>query len=155
MVSALALPEMGGIETHVHEVSTRLAHAEVDVTVLTTDRSGELPTEEESSGYRVRRWRAYPRSRDYCVTPGLARHLISEPYDVVHVQGIRTLLAPIALASAARSGASSVLTLHTGGNQSALRQSLRPIQFRLSAPLARRTAAIVAVCEYERRKLAA
>ena len=53
MVSALALPEMGGIETHVHEVSTGLAGAGVDVTVLTTDRSGELPIEEEFPGYHV------------------------------------------------------------------------------------------------------
>ena len=155
MVSALALPEMGGIETHVHEVSTRLAGAGVDVTVLTTDRSGELPIEEEFPGYHVRRWRAYPRSRDYCLAPGLARHLMSERYDVVHVQGIRTLLAPTALAAARRAGVPSVLTLHTGGNRSALRHSLRPIQFWLSSPLLRRTAALVAVCEYERHKLAA
>ena len=150
MVSALALPEMGGIETHVHEVSTRLAGAGVGVTVLTTDRSGELPVEEEFPGYHVRRWRSYPRSRDYCLAPGLARHLMSEPYDVVHVQGIRTLLAPTALAAARRAGVPSVLTLHTGGNRSALRQSLRPLQFRLCVPLLRRTAALVAVCEYER-----
>ena len=49
MVTASALPRMGGIETHVHEVSTRLAAAGVDVTVLTTDPSGELPREETAS----------------------------------------------------------------------------------------------------------
>jgi glycosyltransferase involved in cell wall biosynthesis len=155
MVSALALPEMGGIETHVHEVSTRLAGAGVDVTVLTTDRSGALPIEEEYPGYRVRRWRPYPRSRDYCLAPGLARHLMSERYDVVHVQGIRTLLAPTVLAAARQANIPSVLTLHTGGNKSALRHSLRPLQFRMSAPLLKRAAAVVAVCEYERKKFAA
>jgi glycosyltransferase involved in cell wall biosynthesis len=155
MVSALALPEMGGIETHVHEVSTRLAGSGVDVTVLTTDRSGELPREEEFPGYRVRRWLSYPRSRDYCLAPGLAKHLMSERYDVVHVQGIRTLLAPTALAAARRAGVPSVLTLHTGGNASALRHSLRPLQFRISSPLLRRAAALIAVCEYERQKFAA
>ena len=67
---------MGGIETHVHEVSTRLGAAGIDVTVLTTDPSGELPREESLPGYRVRRWRAYPRSRDYFLAPGLARHLL-------------------------------------------------------------------------------
>jgi glycosyltransferase involved in cell wall biosynthesis len=154
MVSALALPEMGGIETHVHEVSTRLAGAGVDVTVLTTDRSGELPIEEDFPGYHVRRWPTYPRSQDYGLAPGLARHLMSEHYDIVHVQGIRTLLAPTALAAARRAGVPSVLTLHTGGNRSALRQSLRPLQFRLCSPLLRGAAAVVAVCEYERRKFA-
>jgi glycosyltransferase involved in cell wall biosynthesis len=154
MVSALALPEMGGIETHVHEVSKRLARDGVDVTVLTTDRSGELPVDETLQGYRVRRWRTYPRSLDYCLAPGLLRHLMSERYDVVHVQGIRTLLAPTALAAAQRVGSPTVLTLHTGGNRSALRQSLRPVQFRLCVPFLRRSAALVAVCEYERHNFA-
>lgn len=155
MVSALALPEMGGIETHVHEVSSRLAAAGSEVTVLTTDRSGALPADEGLSGYRVRRWRSYPTSSDFCVAPGLARHLMSERYDIVHVQGIRTLLAPMAMAAAQRAGIPSVLTLHTGGSRSTLRQSLRPLQFRLWSPLLRRTAALVAVCEYERHKIAA
>ena len=62
MVTARALPFMGGIETHVHEVSWRLAALGVDVTVLTTDTTGELPTDEITSGYRIRRWPAYPRS---------------------------------------------------------------------------------------------
>lgn len=155
MVSALALPEMGGIETHVHEVSSRLAAVGSEVTVLTTDRSGALPTDEELSGYRVRRWRSRPASSDYCVAPGLVRALRSEDYDVVHVQGIRTLLAPMAMAAAQHAGIPSVLTLHTGGSPSVLRQTLRPLQFRLWAPLLRRTTALVAVCEYERHKIAA
>lgn len=155
MVSALALPEMGGIETHVHEVSARLAATGSEVTVLTTDRTGALPSDEELSGYRVRRWRSYPTSSDFCVAPGLIRHLLSERYDVVHVQGIRTLLAPMAMAAAQRAGIPSVLTLHTGGSPSVLRQSLRPLQFRLWSPLLRRTTALVAVCEYERHKIAA
>ena len=46
MVSARALPLMGGIETHVHEVARRLAASGVDVTVLTTDTSGDLPADE-------------------------------------------------------------------------------------------------------------
>jgi glycosyltransferase involved in cell wall biosynthesis len=154
MVSALALPAMGGIETHVHEVSRRLATAGVDVTVLTTDGSGRLPVDEEVAGYRVRRFRTYPRSKDYALAPGLIRHLMTERYDAVHVQGIRTLLAPTALAAAQRAGSATVLTLHTGGNRSVLRQSLRPLQFRLSVPFLRRASAVVAVCEFERHNFA-
>src|SRR5271156_3743015 len=127
MVSANALPLMGGIETHVHEVSTRLGAAGVDVTVLTTDRSGDLAIEEKPPGYRVRRWRAYPRSRDYYLAPGLARHLLrADDYDVVHVQGVHNLVAPAALAAARRAGIPTVLTFHTGGPSSAPRGSLPP-----------------------------
>jgi glycosyltransferase involved in cell wall biosynthesis len=152
MVTASALPRMGGIETHVHEVSTRLGAAGVDVTVLTTDPSGELPREETLPGYRVRRWRAYPRSRDYFLAPGLARHLLrADDYDLIHIQGVHNLVAPTALAAARRAGVPSVLTFHTGGHSSGLRGKLRPLQWRLLAPLLRSSAALVAVCDYERQ----
>ncbi len=156
MVTASALPLMGGIETHVHEVSTRLGAAGIDVTVLTTDRSGDLPVEQKLPGYRVRRWRAYPGSRDYFLAPGLARHLRrTNDYDIVHVQGVHTLVAPTALAMARRAGIPTVLTFHTGGHSSALRGSLRPLQWKVLAPLIRSTAALVAVSEYERQTFAA
>lgn len=155
MVTAFALPELGGIETHVHEVSRRLGAAGVDVTVLTTDRSGRLPPVEESDGYRIRRWPAYPRARDYCLAPGIAAHLGSHRYDVVHVQGIRTLVLPLALGAAQRASTPSVLTLHTGGHRSVLRNSLRPMQYRAWTPLLRRASALVAVSEFERRTFAA
>jgi glycosyltransferase involved in cell wall biosynthesis len=153
MVTASALPRMGGIETHVHEVSARLGAAGLDVTVLTTDPSGELPREESLPGYRVRRWRAYPRSRDYFLAPGLARHLLrsADDYDVIHVQGVHNLVAPTTLMAARRAGVPCVLTFHTGGHSSGLRGKLRPLQWRLLAPLLRSTAALVAVCDYERQ----
>lgn len=156
MVCANALPRMGGVETHVHEVSTRLGAAGMHMTVLTTDRSGDLPVEEDFPGYRVRRWRAYPRSRDYYLAPGLARHLLqTNDYDIVHVQGVHTFVAPAALAAARTAGIPSVLTFHTGGHSSGLRSSLRPLQWRLLAPLLRTTAALVAVSDYERKSFAA
>lgn len=156
MVTARALPFVGGIETHVHEVSRRLADYGLDVTVLTTDVTGELPGSETMSGYRVMRWPAYPRSRDYYLAPGLIRHLLDAQgaYDVVHVQGIHTLVAPAALAAARRTGTPAVLTFHTGGSSSALREALRPLQFKLIGPLLRSAVALVAVCEYERRLFA-
>ena len=106
MVSANAFPLMGGIETHMHEVSTRLSAAGVDVTILTTDLTGDLPVAEKLPGYGVRRWPAYPRSRDFYLSPGLARHLLrSDDYDVVHVQGVTSLVAPVALARSTMSSA--------------------------------------------------
>jgi glycosyltransferase involved in cell wall biosynthesis len=146
---------MGGIERHVHEVATRLGATGVDVTVVTTDRSGSLPVQENQPGYRVIRWRVLPGSRDYYLAPGLVRHLLSEDYDVVHVQGVHTLVAPTALAAARRAGVPSVLTFHTGGHSSSLRGPLRPLQWRLLTPLLRSAAALVAVSEYERRTFAA
>lgn len=156
MVTARALPLMGGIETHVHEVSRRLSGLGASVTVLTTDTSGELPESETESGYQIRRFPAYPRSRDYYLSPGLIRHLrrAARDYDVVHVQGIHTLVAPAALAAVRNASTPSVLTFHTGGNSSGLREAIRPVQFAVLGPLLRATTELVAVCEYERRKFA-
>lgn len=156
MVAARALPLMGGVETHVHEVSGRLAAAGVEVTVLTTDPAGELPRTEDRSGYRVIRWPAYPRAGDHHLSPGLARHLRGArgSYDVIHVQGVHTLVAPAALAAARRSGVPTVLTFHTGGHSCGLREAVRPLQWRLLAPLLRSADALVAVCEFERRMFA-
>ncbi|OBK81693.1 glycosyltransferase family 4 protein [Mycobacterium sp. 1164985.4] len=156
MVSAQAVPIMGGIETHVHEVSRRLAASGVDVTVLTTDRSGELARTEALSGYRVRRWPAYPRGRDYYISPGLARYLAGAQrnYDVVHVQGVHTFVPPAALAAARRARIPSVLTFHTGGHSSGVRHRLRSLQWKLLGPPLRTATALVAVCEFERRLFA-
>ncbi|MDT5050293.1 MAG: hypothetical protein QOG75_6197, partial [Mycobacterium sp.] len=54
-------PFGGGLETHVHEVATRLKRAGVDVTILTTDYTGQLPTIEDTDGGRVRRVPSWPR----------------------------------------------------------------------------------------------
>jgi glycosyltransferase involved in cell wall biosynthesis len=156
MVSSGAFPLTGGIETHIHEVCTRLGAAGVEVTVLTTDRSGNLPLEEEFPGYRVLRSRAYPRSRDYYLAPALVEHLVrNKDYDVIHVQGVHNLVPPTALAVSRMVGIPTVLTFHTGGHSSALRVALRPLQWRLLAPLLRSSSALVAVSDYERKNFAA
>jgi len=151
MVAARALPLMGGIETHIHEVSRRLAASGVDLTVLTTDTTGELPTDETMSGYRVRRWPAYPRSRDYYFAPGLAKYVRhTDDFDVVHIQGVHTLVPPMVLSATKRARTPTVLTFHTGGHSSGLRESARSLQWKLLTPLLRSATALVAVCEFER-----
>ena len=119
MVAARRCRSWGGIETHVHEVARRLADSGVDVTVLTTDTTGELPSDETTSGYQVRRWPAYP-ARDYYFSPGLIRHLLGArgDYDVIHMQGVHTSWLPSALLAARATRTPSVLTFHTGGNSS-------------------------------------
>ena len=156
MVSARALPQMGGVETHVDEVARRLAAAGVGVTVLATDTTGELVADEQRAGYRILRWPSYPKSRDFYFSPALSAHLrrARGVYDIVHVQGVHSLVAPVALASVRAAGIPSVLTFHTGGHSSGVRGALRPMQWKLLAPLLRTTRALVAVCEYERHTFA-
>ena len=59
-VCARAFPLLGGVETHVEEVSARLADRGHEVTVVTTDPSASLPERESRRGFVVR----YPHSMD-------------------------------------------------------------------------------------------
>lgn len=152
MVSARCQPEIGGIESHVAEVATRLVARGVDLEVLTTDRSGELPTVERVDGYVVRRFRAYPPHRDWYFSPGLFWAVLRGRHDLVHMQGVHTLVAPLTMLAAILRRAPFVLTFHTGGNSSALRERARGPQFAVLAPLLRRARSLVGVSVFEGRR---
>jgi len=151
MITNRCVPFMGGIETHVQEVAPRLASRGVDLTVFTTDVTGTLPPEEAFAGFTVRRFPAWPSSRDYYLSLPLARALGQERFDLVHVQGVHALLPPLALAAAARAKVPTVLTFHTGGSSSRLRSAMRSAQWRTIAPLLRTTRRLIAVCEFEQQ----
>ena len=74
MVTPRFFPFMGGVENHVYEVARRLARQQVDITVLTTDTSGQLPTDELAESIRIRRVRAWPAQRDYYFAPDTKIH---------------------------------------------------------------------------------
>lgn len=67
---------------------------------------------------------------------------------------MHTLVAPAAPWPPAAPALPAVLTFHTGGSSSGLRERLRPLQFAVIGPLMRSAAALVAVCEFERRMFA-
>lgn len=149
MVTARCQPEIGGIEAHVAEVARRLTADGVDVEVLTTDRSGTLPRAERVEGYVVRRFRAFPRRRDWYLSPGLFLAVLRSRADLVHVQGVHTLVPPLAMLAAILRRVPFVLTFHSGGSSSAFRSQARSTQFRLLAPLLRRARALVGVSDFE------
>lgn len=152
MVATRCQPEIGGIESHVAAVAGRLAERGYDLEVLTTDRSGRLPSIERRDGYVVRRFRAWPAHRDWYFSPGLVMALLRSRYDVVHVQGVHTLVPPLAMLTAIVRRIPFLLTFHTGGNSSAFRERARSTQFRLLAPLLRRARRLVGVSEFEKRR---
>jgi glycosyltransferase involved in cell wall biosynthesis len=149
MVSANAFPVMGGVETHVHEVAPRIARAGFDVTVLTTDRSGRLPQREEVGGVHVRRVRAMPAERDYYFAPGIYRHVARGGWDLLHCQGVHTLVPPLAMLAGQRARIPYVLTLHSGGHGSRTRTRLRGAQHQLLRPLLSRARRLIAVSQWE------
>lgn len=148
-VAARYLPDLGGIETHIYEVSRRLA-AEFEITVLATDRTGIRPAREQAAGFEVVRTRAYPADRDYYLAPHLYGLVRGSGVDVVHCQGIHTPVPVQAMLAARRAGIPYVVTFHTGGHSSSLRSSVRSTQWRALGRLLRGAAALIAVSRFER-----
>jgi glycosyltransferase involved in cell wall biosynthesis len=149
MVTPRYSPDTGGIETHVHEVSKRLVSAGNDVTVLTTDRNGGLPRLEQASGITVRRVRAWPRTKDFYLAPGIYSAVMNADCDIVHIQGYHTFVPPVAMLAAIRRGIPFLITFHSGGHSSRLRTLLRRTQWAALAPLVRRATRWIGVSKFE------
>jgi glycosyltransferase involved in cell wall biosynthesis len=144
------LPEIGGVEAHVHAVATRLAAGgRAQVTVLSTDTRAALPARDHDGDAAVRRVRAYPRGRDWRFAPGIGAAIAGGDWDIVHVQSYHTFVAPLAMAAAARARIPYVLTFHGGGHSDPLRHRARGLQRKLLRPLLARAAALVAIAQFE------
>ena len=153
MVSTRAQPEIGGVEAHVAEVAGRLVAHGYEIELLTTDRNGDLPrVERHPDGYTVRRFRSYPRRRDYYVSPGLFLAVLRAKVDLIHVQGVHTAVPPATMLAAWLRRRPYLLTFHTGGHSSALRERTRSAQWRVLAPLLRRANRLIGVSVYEGRR---
>ncbi|MGH6716989.1 MAG: glycosyltransferase family 4 protein [Bradyrhizobium sp.] len=149
MVAARYQPFMGGIETHIHEVGPRLVAHGHSVEVLTTDPWRTLPVEEEVGAMRVRRVPAWPKGLDLYVAPAVHAEVRRGDWDVVHFQGYNTFVAPIGMIAAIQCGIPFVLTFHSGGHSSRLRNAIRPVQHALLRPLVARAARLIGVSEFE------
>ena len=152
VVAARFAPDVGGTETHISEVTRRLAkRGDLDLTVLTTDRTGRRPARQQLAGFTVLRCRAYPRRRDYYVAPGVYREVRRGNWDLVHCQGIHTAVPVLAMLAARRGRTPYLVTFHTGGHSSGIRRRIRGIQWRALGPLLRGAAGVVAVSRFEQR----
>ncbi|CAA2139133.1 glycosyltransferase family 4 protein [Hyphomicrobium sp. ghe19] len=149
MVAARYLPFAGGTEMHVHEVATRLVKRGHAVSVVTANPGGALPEHEYTAGVDIIRVRSWPKSRDWQFAPGLPRVIGKSECDVIHVQGYHTFFAPFAMWAARRHAIPFVLSFHSGGHSSTLRNRLRHIQARMIAPLARPAQRYIAVSRFE------
>jgi glycosyltransferase involved in cell wall biosynthesis len=154
MVGPRYLPDLGGTEMHVHEVARHLsARGGFEITILATDRSRLLPRHEMVEGIPVLRVPSWPRRRDYYLAPGIATVIRRRSWDLVHCQGIHTPVPVLAMLSARWAGIPYLVTFHTGGHSSRLRNAMRATQWRLAGPLLRRAVSLIAVSHFEAKSL--
>jgi glycosyltransferase involved in cell wall biosynthesis len=149
MVAARYFPFLGGIETHIHEVGKRMAALGHRVDVITTDPSRVLPEYEVSNGINIKRVKAWPKNRDYYFSPRLYKEIAQAECDIIHFQGYHNFVPPIGMLAAIRRGIPFVLTFHSGGHSSRLRNAIRGTQIALLKPLAARADYLIGVSGYE------
>lgn len=144
-------PDIGGVETHVKEISERLAKRGFDVEVLTTDPTGKLPRDEMINDIEVRRFRSWAPSEAYYFSRSLERYLMrsSDDYDTVHVHNYHAL--PALYAAQAKDRNKLILTPHYhGSGHTFLRSSLHMLYRFIGKKIFEKPEKIVCVSNYER-----
>ncbi len=149
MVTARYLPYIGGTEIHTYETARRMVAAGHEVTVLTTDPGGSLTTCESVEGVEIVRVPAWPANRDYYFAPEIYSTIMAGEWDLIHCQGYHTFVAPFAMLAAYRSHTPYVVTFHSGGHPSRLRNSLRGLQRWMLRPLLAQAEKLIGVSDFE------
>jgi glycosyltransferase involved in cell wall biosynthesis len=145
-------PYIGGVETHVKEISERLAKRGVHIEVLTTDPKGDQIKSEEVNGVTIRRFKSWAPSESYYFSEELRNYLKknSQKYDVIHAHSYHAF--PSLYASWSRGKARLVFTPHYHGEgHTPLRNLLHKPYRPIGGAIFRRADRIVAVSEYEKQ----
>jgi len=145
-------PYIGGVNTHVKEISERLVKRGYEVEILTTDPSGILPVEEEINGVRVRRFKSWAPSESYYFSMALKRYLVenSENYDVVHTHSYHAF--PSLYAAQAKGRNKLVFTPHYHGTGHTFLRKLLHIPYKYVAKtIFDKADQIICVSNYERQ----
>ncbi len=152
MVTPRYFPYMGGIETHVYEVGRRLVEYDIEITLLTTQPHAPYPVQPDNEvveGMQVVRVPAWPPRRDYYLAPKIIEVIKQGAWDLIHCQGCHTFVPLLAMWAARIVRKPYIVTFHTGGHSSCVRNSLRNIQWRLLRPFFAHAVKLIGVSQFE------
>jgi glycosyltransferase involved in cell wall biosynthesis len=143
-------PDIGGVETHVKEISERLVKAGHNVEVVTTDPTGRLSKRDMINGVKVTRFRAFAPGNAYYFAPQIYTYLKKHDFDIVHAHNYHAF--PAFFASLGSHGGKFVFTPHYHGRgHTAFRDLLhRPYRL-LGKMIFSRADCVICVSEYEKK----
>ena len=143
-------PDIGGVETHVAEVSKRLVARGHEVTVITTDPSGKLPRNEVLDGVTVMRFPAFAPGDAYYLSPSMYSYLRKDHgFDLIHAHGYHAV--PALFASYAKTGKLVFTPHYHGHGHTRLRNLLLKPYKILAKRIFSKASRVVCVSEYEKR----
>jgi len=144
-------PYLGGIETHVREISERLVKKRFEVEVLATDPSNKLLREERLNDVVIKRFKSWAPNQAYYFSKELKRYLVekSNDYDVVHAHGYHAF--PALYAAQSKKMNRLIFTPHYHGTGHTLFRKLLHIPYKfLGEKIFEKADRIVFVSNYER-----
>ena len=147
-------PYIGGLETHVKEISERLARKGFEVEVLTTDPLGTLPKEDMISGLRIKRFKSWAPNEAYYFSKKLKKYLAKHTngYDIVHSHGYHAF--PALYAAQTKGKNKLIFTPHYHGKGHTFFRNLLHIPYKFIAQkIFRRADSIICVSNYEKSLL--
>ncbi|MEM3714790.1 MAG: glycosyltransferase [Nitrososphaeria archaeon] len=106
-------PDIGGVETHVREISERLVKKDFEVEVISTDPKGRYQKEETVNGVKVRRFRSIAPNDAYFFAPQIYFYLKKAICDLIHAHNYHAL--PALFAAFAKKNRKFIFTPHTFG----------------------------------------
>lgn len=147
-------PKVGGVGTHVAEISKRLADCGHNVTVFSADRSDVSSRESIQEGVTVRRFRSFAPNGAFHLAPGISPAIRRSNVDVVHAHNYHALVG----LSAALGVTSErfIFTAHYhGGSASSIRDHLLTLYRPIGRQVLSRAHDVIAVSDWERGRLRA
>lgn len=122
MVCHRYYPDIGGVETHVREISERLVHRGFDVEVVCTDPTWKYAKQEHHNGVRITRFKSLAPKNAFYLAPQLYFYLKRQDYDIVHAHNYHAF--PALFACSAAKGRFIFTPHYHGGSHSPLRNLL-------------------------------
>jgi len=141
-------PDIGGVETHVQEISERLVKHGFNVEVVCTDPTGHLSKKEIINKVSITRFRSYAPSDAYYFAPQIFLYLKKYCTDIMHVHSYHAL--PAIFAALTKGERKLVFTphYHRGGHTPA-RNFLHKIYRPFGGKIFDRADKVICVSEYE------
>jgi len=144
-------PYIGGVETHVKEISERLVRKSIEIEVVTTDPKGALPEYQIINNVAVKRFKSWAPNEAYYVSRQLSNYLKKRSCecDIIHAHSYHAF--PALYAALNKGDSKLIFTPHYHGRGHTF---FRSLLFQLYRYLGRRifkeSDRVIAVSEYER-----
>jgi len=145
-------PDIGGVETHVKEISERLVKRGFEVEVICTDPAGQLPKHEKINGVTVTRFKSFAPGDAYYFAPQIYFYLRKYNYNIIHAHSYHAL--PALFAALAKNRCRFIFTPHYHREGHTLFRNLLHKPYKIiGSKIFEKADKVICVSEYEKQNI--